>query len=77
MIFDHFSFEITSPHLFFFNISLNKMVTLQKFKFFLVFHIIIVVLLRHWFIIDLLRYSVFRRLITTLHLCGGEADSIS
>ena len=53
---------------FFLVLSLTKMVISHKFRYFLIFHIVIV-LFRPWFVISLLYRDFFRRLVTTLDLC--------
>ena len=58
------------------------MVLLQKFRFYLAFHVV-AVLLRHlvcrrfigvWFVVGLLLYDVIRRLVAALYLCGDDSD---
>ena len=45
MIFDKFGFK-SNIYTFFFNLSFNKNVILQRFRYFLIFHVIVVLLQR-------------------------------
>ena len=44
MIFDNFGFKSSIYTFFFFNLSFNKIVILQIFRYFLIFHVIVVLL---------------------------------
>ena len=62
---------------------LNKMILLQRFRFYLVFYVVAVLLVFGlsssycgvWFVIDLLRCDGVRCLVVALYLCGSDSDS--
>ena len=50
------------------------MIIPKRFKYFLVFFCVVLVLLWHLFVINLLQWGVFPRLVVELYFCEGDSD---
>ena len=73
MLFNHFCFtETTHLNFFSFIFLLNKVVLLQRFRFYFVFCVFVV--LSTFGLLSVYRSGVVRHLVTTFYLCRGDSD---